>query len=101
LFFYETRPAALAQKTAALCLPAAYSGPHLKAFAAELISKQSLVLLAFLILAGMVFIGEWLSLKRGGEPYIYLRRPRLIVLMVIAIVFLTPGVANDFIYFAF
>jgi alginate O-acetyltransferase complex protein AlgI len=101
LFFYETRPAALAKKTAALCLPSAYTLANFKAFVAESASKHTLVLFAFLSLAAITLLGEWLSLKKGGEPYVYLRKRGFVVLMVIAIVFLTPGIANDFIYFAF
>lgn len=88
-------------KIAALCHPSAYSLAHLKEFASRLASKDCLVIVFFLALSFLTLAAEWASLRRKKEPYYYLRQELVLLGMAAAIVLLTPGLANDFIYFAF
>ena len=97
LFFYENRPAALLAKLQTLLTPAAYK-PALWAQAVDGWKDRPFL---FLALCAVIFAGEWLSLRRGGEPYALLRRPALLFLWIVLIILLAPESNTGFIYFAF
>ena len=44
---------------------------------------------------------EWLSVRRTDQPYAYLCKRPVVVVLVILTVLLAPGKNNGFIYFAF
>lgn len=97
LCFYETRPAVLLAKLHALITPAAYKPELIGHMFDGNTNKPTFCL----ILCALVFIAEWLSLASKGETYYYLRRPAVLLVLVVLIVFLAPETNNGFIYFAF
>ena len=64
-------------------------------------NADGFVLLCFLLLTSLVLLLEWMSVARRNEPYYYLRRPSILVALVVLTVLLAPGNHNAFIYFAF
>ena len=101
LCFYETDVTALLLKLRALFTPGAYSLAHLHAVPGQWIGRDLFVLGCFLALSLATFLGEWRSLRRGGEPLALLRRPAVLFVLVVLTVLLAPGKSNGFIYFAF
>jgi D-alanyl-lipoteichoic acid acyltransferase DltB (MBOAT superfamily) len=101
LCFYETRTSILMQKIRTLTTPSAYNFGALHEFLENAFSRNSVPLLVFVIMAIATFCAEWISVRNENEPYALLRRPALLYFLVILIVWLAPGKANDFIYFAF
>lgn len=99
LCFYETRTEVLLLKLKTLFTPGAY---NLASFAAIKSSGIDFVSLrGFLLLVAIVFAIEWLSLAKKDEPYYFLRRPSVTVILVVLTIFLAPESNNGFIYFAF
>jgi D-alanyl-lipoteichoic acid acyltransferase DltB (MBOAT superfamily) len=101
LCFYETRTSILLIKLGSLLNPAAY---HLDALREALNYRPPadlFVLGCFLLLMGAVLSLEWLSILRHNKPYELLRRPAVLILLVLLTILLTPGKNNAFIYFAF
>jgi D-alanyl-lipoteichoic acid acyltransferase DltB (MBOAT superfamily) len=101
LAFYETRPDMLLAKLHTLVQPRAYGPSALREAVRALLGPDSLVMTWFLLLAGVVLVLEWLSIRRRNEPYYYLRQPPVAVALVVGAMLLTPGANNSFIYFAF
>jgi alginate O-acetyltransferase complex protein AlgI len=101
LCFYETRTGILAHKIRVILTPSSYSTAALNEFMANSFSRNSVPLLAFALMAVATLLVEWLSLRNEKEPYALLRRPVVLFPLVVLIVWLAPGKANDFIYFAF
>ena len=101
LCFYETDITTLLLKLRALFTPGAYSLAHLHAVSAQWIGRDLFVLGCFLVLSLAAFLGEWRSLRRGGEPLALLRRPAVLFVLVVLTVLLAPGKSNGFIYFTF
>lgn len=101
LAFYETRPQALWQKLVTTFQPGAYSADALRATVDAMGSGGPIVLAALLGLTAATLTLEWLSLRRGEPPYALLRRPGVVVTLVVLTVLLAPGKNNAFIYFAF
>jgi D-alanyl-lipoteichoic acid acyltransferase DltB (MBOAT superfamily) len=101
LCFYETRTGILARKMRTIITPSSYTGDALHEFLESAFSRSSVPLLAFVLMAAGTLFVEWLSIRQRNEPYSILRHPALLFPMVVLIVWLTPGKANDFIYFAF
>jgi D-alanyl-lipoteichoic acid acyltransferase DltB (MBOAT superfamily) len=101
LCFYETRDAVLFAKLQTLLNPAAYSLGALREALAYRPSADLFVLGCFLVLTIGVMILEWLSILKRNQPYALLRRPAVLVLLIVLTVLLTPGKNNAFIYFAF
>jgi D-alanyl-lipoteichoic acid acyltransferase DltB (MBOAT superfamily) len=99
--FYETRTPVLLAKLQTLLTPAAYGAAALEEAVSTLSKPDSLVLGAFLFLAGAVWVTEWLSIRYKNEPYYYLRRPMVAGVLVVLALLLAPGKNNAFIYFAF
>ncbi len=101
LCFYELRPHELLAKIATLLSPHTYLGPAFTASLQVWHSASGVVMFCFLVLSGVTLTLEWLSVRRRGEAYFYLRRPAVLVVLVILTVLLAPGENNGFIYFAF
>jgi D-alanyl-lipoteichoic acid acyltransferase DltB (MBOAT superfamily) len=101
LSFYELRPAALLAKYKALFTPAAYDPAAFHELLSHWGGPDLLVLASTLAIAAITILLEWRSLKTTREPYALLRRPRMLCLLIVLTVILTPGENNDFIYFAF
>lgn len=101
LCFYETNFPSLLEKLGAIFTPGAYSLAHLRAAAAPWTGPTGLVLASFLLLSALALWGERRSLRHGGEPFSLLRRPLVLVVLVVLTVILSPGKSNGFIYFAF
>jgi len=96
-FFYDNRPAVFFAKLQTLLTPAAYK----PAFWHEILDAWKDRPFHFLALCALVLLAEWLSLKWKGEPYYYLRRPAVLLVLIVLIIFLSPESNTGFIYFAF
>jgi hypothetical protein len=101
LCFYELRPEVLWLKLGTVFSPGAYTPGALRAAALLLPGGDPFVLGCLLALVACVLGLEWLSVRRHDEPYVLLRRPLVLALLVVLTVLLAPGKANSFIYFAF
>lgn len=100
LCFYELKPGALLAKLQTLCTPSAYGGAAWREATMLWNGPDGLVLLAMLLLTAVVLTVEWRSVARG-EPYSLLRKPPVLLILVVLTLALSPGKNNDFIYFAF
>lgn len=100
LFFYETDTSVLLHKLVVLASPSQYTLSAARGAFALFQPSEWVALGCLLILSAICFGLEALSLRRG-EACVALRRPALLLLMVVMIVWLAPGTTNDFIYFAF
>jgi D-alanyl-lipoteichoic acid acyltransferase DltB (MBOAT superfamily) len=101
LCFYETRFDALWAKLGTTLNPGAYNGQALRAAAGALKAGEGIVLGALLALAAATLALEWWSVRRRNEPYVLLRQPLVLALLVVLVILLAPGTNNAFIYFAF
>jgi D-alanyl-lipoteichoic acid acyltransferase DltB (MBOAT superfamily) len=101
LCFYETNTAALLAKLFVLATPSSYNMAALKGAAAPWTGPNGLLLLVTLALAFAVHVAEWISLIKYKDPYCCLRRPGILLLLIVLMVVLSPSNYNDFIYFAF
>jgi hypothetical protein len=101
LCFYETRTDILFSKMATLLNPATYTLGSLREVIPTLEPGNAFVLTAFLLMACIVLVIEWLSLRKTGEPYAFFKKPAALCAMIALTVLLAPGEKNDFIYFAF
>jgi len=97
LFFYENRPEVFWTKVQTLFTPSAYCS----VFRHQLVKHWNNMPFLFLTLCGLVFLAEWFSLYRKGEPYYYLRCPVVLIILIGLIIFLAPESNTGFIYFAF
>lgn len=96
-FFYESQPSVFFAKFQTLLTPSSYSS----AFYHDITVCWKDRPYHFLALCGLVFLGEWLSLSRKGEPYYYLRKPAVVIILVVLTIFLMPESNTGFMYFAF
>jgi alginate O-acetyltransferase complex protein AlgI len=101
LAFYEVRGDMLLAKLKTLLTPSAYAWTHLRAAATQWDATSGPVLGFLLVLVGLTLVVEWQSVARRAEPYYYLRRPWVVLALVLLTLLLSPGVNNAFIYFAF
>jgi alginate O-acetyltransferase complex protein AlgI len=101
LSFYELRPAILFAKLGTLFTPTAYNGAALHEAASRWAGPDILVLTVTLALAAVALVLEWRSLVAKNEPYDLLRRPKVLVILIVLTILLSPEEQNDFIYFAF
>jgi D-alanyl-lipoteichoic acid acyltransferase DltB (MBOAT superfamily) len=101
LSFYEHRTAVLFTKVGTLFNPTAYGSSALREVVAQLHASDSLVLVCTLVLAALTLILEWRSLAAKNEPYAFLRRPKMLAVLILLTMILAPGTHNEFIYFAF
>ena len=101
LCFYEVRPDILFAKMACLFGPANYSAAALREMIQHWPANQWIVFGGFFALSTLVLIFEWLSIRWRQEPFYYLRRPWVVVVLILLTVWLAPGENNGFIYFAF
>lgn len=101
LAFYELRTDVMWTKYTTLLTPTAYSPAALKAALTVLNSGELIVLASLFGMAGVTLLMEWLSVRRHDEPFVLLRRPLAVALLVVLTVLLAPGKNNAFIYFAF
>ena len=101
LCFYEVRPDILFTKMACLFGPANYSAAALREMIQHWPANQWIVFGGFFALSTLVLIFEWLSIRWRQEPFYYLRRPWVVVVLILLTVWLAPGENNGFIYFAF
>lgn len=101
LCFYETDPERLRTKLTVLATPASYSLSALQGVVAELSPGERVLRAGMFLLVGATLVLEYLSVRRGNEPYALLRRRPVLVILVVLTVLLAPGKDNGFIYFAF
>jgi D-alanyl-lipoteichoic acid acyltransferase DltB (MBOAT superfamily) len=101
LSFYELQPPVLVTKFQTLLTPTAYNARALHEALQRWVGPDQLVLSAMLALSALVFVLEWRSLATTNEPYALLRRPKVLVVLILLTLLLAPGKNNDFIYFAF
>ncbi len=101
LCFYETRSAVLWEKLGTTFSPARYSGHALKAALGTLSGPEWIVLGSLLMLAAVTLVLEWRSVRREDQPYVLLRKPAVLAVLVVTAILLAPGKNNAFIYFAF
>ena len=101
LCFYEIDTPGLLQKMKLLLTPSAYAPAALREACRQLPGRDQIMVVALLGLAGATLLAEWLSARRRNDPYCYLRRRPVQVLLVVLTVLLAPGKNNGFIYFAF
>lgn len=101
LFFYETRPSMLWHKAGALLSWQGYTLSRWGEMTGYLHTPDAFVMACFVSLAGIVLGLEWISLRRRGEAYYYLRHPAVLGILIVLMVWLAPGRNNSFIYFAF
>ncbi len=101
LAFYELRTAVLADKLVSLVRPAAYNHEALREAVTHWEGGDALVICSLLALTITMLMLEWSSVRKGGEPYHLLLRPRMLAALVVFTVVLAPGKNNGFIYFAF
>ncbi len=101
LCFYEIRVDALLAKMLCLVTPASYGAAAFHEVVGHWPVNQWIVLFGFFSLAAATLFLEWLSVRWRQEPYYYLRRPWMAVILILLTVWLAPGENNGFIYFAF
>jgi len=101
LGFYELRPAILCTKLGTMFTPAAYNATALREAVSHWTGPDLLVLVTILVMAAMALVLEWRSLVARNEPYALLRRPLVLVILIVLTIILSPQEQNDFIYFAF
>lgn len=101
LCFYEPDTARLLEKLALILNPAAYAPGALKATIGSYPPGDRIVLAGMFVLTTVTLLVEWLSVRRLNEPYAYLRKKPVLILLVVLTVLLAPGKNNGFIYFAF
>lgn len=101
LAFYETNPEQLLAKARTLAAPSAYTWAALQELWGRWPAGDRFVLLCFLGLAGLSLAVEWRSLRDLDEPYGYLLRPWVLIILVVLTVLLAATKNNAFIYFAF
>jgi D-alanyl-lipoteichoic acid acyltransferase DltB (MBOAT superfamily) len=101
LCFYETRINILLLKLAATFNPLNYKLSNLKIALSSIDPTELFVLSVFILLSIATLFVEWLSLRKTGEPYSYLKKPPVLCMLVILTVLLSVAKKNDFIYFAF
>ena len=101
LCFYETRTSVLLVKLKLLVTPSGYRGGAFHEALHLWSERNGIILLGILSLTAFTLLLEWMSVRRKSEPYFYLRRPAILVGLIILTVFLAPQQNNGFIYFAF
>ncbi len=101
LFFYETNSGRLLAKLVMLGTPSAYGLDGLRATFAGIAPSDRILLAGMMGLVSVTLTAEWLSVRWLKEPFGYLRRRPVLVVLVILTVLLAPGKNNGFIYFAF
>jgi alginate O-acetyltransferase complex protein AlgI len=101
LGFYELRPKVLFVKLGALFTPSAYNAVALHQAVQRWAGPEGLILVFTLTLAAAVLILEWRSLAARNEPYVLLRKPLMLVALILLTMILAPAKNNEFIYFAF
>lgn len=101
LCFYEPDTARLMEKLALILTPAAYAPGALKTALGSYPPGDRIVLAGMFVLTTVTLLAEWLSVRRLNEPYAYLRKKPVLILLVVLTVLLAPGKNNGFIYFAF
>jgi len=101
LCFYETRTSVLMQKMATVLNPLRYNAQALHEALTALPSASMLVLGCFLVITFVTLVLEWRSVTKMQDPYSLLRRPGVLLLLVVLTIWLAPSKNNGFIYFAF
>lgn len=101
LCFYEVRPSVLFAKLTTLLTPRAYNPTAFLSASREWAGSGGIVIAGLLAITSAVLVLEWLSIRRHNEAYCYLRRPAMLVALIVLTVLLAPGENNGFIYFAF
>jgi D-alanyl-lipoteichoic acid acyltransferase DltB (MBOAT superfamily) len=100
LCFYETDTKKLFVKMGTLIDPRQYGITSLRNAVHNISPADQFVLSALFTLAGATLLLEWLSVRKN-EPYLFLREPKIQILLIILTVWLAPTKNNGFIYFAF
>ena len=101
LCFYETSTPVLIAKMKLLLMPSAYSAVALREAVQLWSARNGIILAGILLLTTLTLVMEWLSVRKKNEPYFFLRRPGILIVLVILTMFLAPQKNNGFIYFAF
>ncbi len=102
LFFFESDPAEMKAKAISLCNPLAYgftASKNLPQFFAG--PSHALTMGLILLIALGLLIMEGLGTRRNLEPYHFLRKSAVCMILVFLIVFLAPMEESQFIYFNF
>jgi alginate O-acetyltransferase complex protein AlgI len=102
LFFFENDTAAMKAKAVSLCNPLAYSYSALKNLPQISPGPSHALTTGMILLLAIGFLlVEALGVKRDFEPYHYLRKPAVCMIMVFLTIFLAPMEESRFIYFNF
>lgn len=101
LFFYQTDLAVLKQNLGAVLTPSAYSVPALKGFLASRGGADLLVLFGLCLITSGILLAEFFGQKSHENPYHYLSKFPVLMLLILLTVVMAPGARNSFIYFAF
>ena len=99
--FYELQTSMLVEKLRVLLMPNTYSAAALRSAVETIPQGDRIVVAGLLVLTAVTLALEWWSVRQTNEPYRYLRKPWVLVTLVVLTVLLAPGKENGFIYFAF
>jgi alginate O-acetyltransferase complex protein AlgI len=101
LFFFESDPVALKAKTLTLLNPLNYGLGALKNLPHVFAPSHGLTLGMILLLALAILAMEALGTKRNSEPYYFLRKSGICMILIFLTIFLAPMEESHFIYFNF
>ncbi|MEO7098011.1 MAG: MBOAT family O-acyltransferase [Luteolibacter sp.] len=102
LFFFENDPVALKTKAISLVNPLAYGIQPLKSMPQVIANPSHGLTLGMILLFALgLLILEGLGTKRNLEPYHYLRKSAICMILIFVTIFLAPMEESQFIYFNF
>lgn len=97
MFFYDTDMELLCRHVRIICTPHNYMG-HL---GPQSQTMEWTVCASFLLCAVMAIVAEWLSVRKGKNPYGFFLRTIPCAVMFFLMLFFAPTRASQFIYFVF
>jgi D-alanyl-lipoteichoic acid acyltransferase DltB (MBOAT superfamily) len=101
LFFYDPSLGSIASKIFHIMTPADYAPNHFQAFVASIPPEDRVSLLVLALLVVATLWAEWRGLRSSDGAYSPLCNRWIQAFLLVAIVFLSPGRNNGFVYFAF
>jgi alginate O-acetyltransferase complex protein AlgI len=101
VFFYENHIDVAFHKSAVMVNPANYTVNALRAAVNSHEQGQLIAMACFILLAGVVTVLEYQSMRVKKIPYYYLKTSSTCIILMILTIVLSPVGQNEFIYFAF